>query len=67
MRRLKEQVARVADMHRNAVIERAADAVREALPGASVTIDGDRVVIEGVGLLRQWLENASLRSLGTRR
>lgn len=55
-----QQLASVAAERRRREV---ADEVGRELGGATVTVDGDDVVVTGNHLLRSWLSNASLRHL----
>ncbi len=48
-----------AQQQREAIVEAAA-----AMPGVTVHIEDERVVLEGRGLLDRWLRDASLRNIG---
>lgn len=61
-----EQAARdIAAQAQAAAIDRAAAALQDAVPDATVSTEQGRVVVEGRGLARRWAMSAALRWIGS--
>lgn len=67
MRALQEQAERLGRRAQSQRIEEIAADFREQLPADRVVTNGDTVEVSGDGLLRRWLEDASLRFAVARR
>lgn len=60
MRRVEAGAGEAVRMRAAAI----ADAVRWAVQGAGVEVDGGRVTVRARGLMRRWLDQAALRVAG---
>jgi hypothetical protein len=64
MSRLSARAGDIARDRQQRLIGRTADEVKQSLPGATVEVDGSRVLVSERGLMKRWLADPSLRFLG---
>ena len=65
MERALERAGQIAQARQASVVDAAAVKIGDALPGASVKVEGTDVAVTGRGLLKRWLASAELRFLAS--